>query len=122
METIIAITTFALLAVLFGVLGIYSRMGSNDDILAEQFNSDFAVTKNLMDSCTKRDAAKLIDAFYDRWAGLDAAKLIDAFYDRWAGLVPEWTICAHVMELRHHLDYQHRNIKDIIYSKPISKN
>ena len=106
METIIAITTFALLAVLFGVLGIYSQMDGNDDILAEQFSSDFLVTKNLMNSCTKKDAAKLIDAFYDRWAGL----------------VPEWTICAHVMELRHHLEYQHRIIKDIIYSKPISKN
>ncbi len=106
METMIAIVTFALLAVLFGSIIIYSRIGGDADILAEQFSSDFLVTKNLMDSCTK----------------LDAAKLIDAFYDRWAGLVPEWTICAHVMELRHHLEYQHRNIKDIIYSKPISKN
>jgi hypothetical protein len=106
METIIAITTFALLAVLFGVLGIYSRMGVDADILAEQFYSDFQVTKNLMNSCTKKDAIKLIDAFYDRWTGL----------------ISEWTVCAHVMELRHHLEYQHRNIKDIIYNKPISKN
>ena len=106
METMIAIITFTLLAVLFGSIVIYARMGGDADILSEQFASDFQVTKNLMDSCTKKDAAKLIDAFYDRWAGL----------------VPEWTICAHVMELRHHLEYQHRNIKDIIYSKPISKN
>ena len=106
METILAITTAALLIAVFVCLGFYVCMGAESDILAEQFNSDFAVTKNLMDSCTKQDAAKLIDAFYDRWAGL----------------VPEWTICAHVMELRHHLEYQHRNIKDIIYSKPISKN
>ena len=106
MATIIGIITIIILCIMFGGLGFYAKMRANDDILAEQFSSDFLVTKNLMNSCTKKDAAKLIDAFYDRWAGL----------------VPEWTICAHVMELRHHLEYQHRNIKDIIYSKPISKN
>ena len=104
METILAIITIAILCVMFGVLGVYARMGANDDILAQQFQSDFLLTKKLMSSCTKKDAMKLIDAFYDRWAGL----------------APEWVICDHVMQLRHYLDNEHRTIIDIIYTT--SKN
>lgn len=107
METILPIIGAVVLIAIFAIIGYSTRKHSlESDILEEQFNADVNHTKYLMSLCTK----------------VDAAKLIDKFYDRWHGLIPEWVICAHVMQLRRYLEFEHQNIKDITFNHPISKN
>ena len=107
METILPLVGAVVLIAIFAIIGYSSSIHSRDcDILEEQFNHDVQLTKHLMGLCTKKDAAKLIDKFYDRWHGL----------------IPEWVICAHVMQLRRYLEVEHKSIKDITFNHPISKN
>lgn len=107
METILPIIGTIVLICIFAIIGYStSRHGVEAEILEEQFNHDANLTKKLMGMCTKTDAAKLIDKFYERWHGL----------------IPEWVICAHVMSLRRYLEFEHQNIKDITFNQPISKN
>lgn len=107
METIMPYIGSAVLIAIFAIIGFSSRQyNTKCDILDEQFNADVETTRHLMSLCTKADAAKLIDKFYDRWHGI----------------IPEWVICAHIMELRRYLDYEHQSPKDIIFNQPISKN
>ena len=105
MEIIYPTIGIIILICIFSFIGYHSsRYNSQCDILDEQFNADANHTRYLMSICTKRDAAKLIDKFYERWHGL----------------IPEWVICAHVMRLRRYLDVEHQENK--ITFQPISKN
>ena len=107
METILPIIGAVVLIAIFAIIGYSTQKHSLAcDILEEQFNHDAQFTKHLMGMCTKKDAAKLIDKFYERWHGL----------------IPEWVICAHVMQLRRYLEVEHKSIKDITFNNPISKN
>lgn len=92
--TIIIIT---LLIIIMLLAIVYDKGGRDADLLAEQFNADFLHTRQMMQVCTRKDAAKLIDAFYDRWHGL----------------VAEWVICAHVRNLQTYLEFEHPHIYQI---------
>lgn len=105
MEIIFPTIGIIVLICIFAFIGYHSsRYNSQCDILDEQFNADVNHTRYLMSLCTKKDAAKLIDKFYERWNGL----------------IPEWVICAHVMQLRRYLDSEHQDNK--ITFPSISKN
>lgn len=94
MTTIIIIT--ALILIVWMCIA-FNKQSRDNDLLAEQFNADFIQTKNLIKSCTRSDAVKLINAFYDRWHGL----------------VAEWVICAHMRNLQTYLDFEHPHLYQI---------
>lgn len=96
MNTAIIITV-VLLVIVCLLAYKFDKSSRDNDLLAEQFNADFLHTRSIMPACTRKDAEKLIDAFYQRWHGL----------------IAEWVICAHVRNLQTYLDYEHPHIYQI---------